>query len=277
MPGAGTDTSRPAREGGPVIILVEPQLGENIGMAARAMANFGLTEMRLVRPRGNWKHQKTMATAANAGFVVDAAQVFPDLKSAIADLQFVYATTARERGQGKPVVGPQEAGTAMAARIAAGEKIGVLFGRERTGLENDDIAAADEILTFPVNPRHASLNLAQAVLLTGYAFAQGTATPLPFERKETWPPADRETVLSFFEYLEDVLEERGFFRPTHKRPVMSRNLRNIFHRIGMSEQDVRTLRGMVVRLVEGPREPQTKKRRGPKQPPKGWRGEPEQG
>lgn len=277
MVGAGTDSSRPAREGGPVIILVEPQMGENIGMAARAMANFGLTEMRLVRPRGNWKHQKTMATAANAGFVVDAAQVFPDLKSAIADLNFVYATTARERGQGKPVVGPQEAGTAMATRLAAGEKIGVLFGRERTGLENDDIAAADEILTFPVNPRHASLNLAQAVLLTGYSYAQAAAMPLPFTRKETWPPADRETVLSFFEYLEDALEARGFFRPEHKRPVMSRNLRNIFHRIGMSEQDVRTLRGMVVRLIEGPREPQTKKRRGPKQPPKGWRGEPEQG
>lgn len=267
--------SRPALEGGPVIILVEPQLGENIGMAARAMANFGLSEMRLVRPRGNWKHQKTLATAANAAFVVEAAQVYPDLRSAIADLQFVYATTARERGQGKNVVGPQEAGTAMATRLATGEKIGVLFGRERTGLENDDIAAADEILTFPVNPRHASLNLAQAVLLTGYSFAQAIAMPLPFTRKETWPPADRETVLSFFDYLEEVLEERGFFRPAHKRPVMSRNLRNIFHRIGLSEQDVRTLRGMVVRLVEGPREPQTKKRRGPKQPPKGWKGEPE--
>ena len=277
MVGAGTDSSRPAREGGPVIILVEPQLGENIGMAARAMANFGLTEMRLVRPRHNWKHQKTLATAANAAFVVEAAQVFPDLRSAIADLQFVYATTARERGQGKPVVGPQEAGTAMATRLAAGEKVGVLFGRERTGLENDDIAAADEILTFPVNPRHASLNLAQAVLLTGYSYAQAAAMPLPFTRKETWPPADRETVLSFFDYLEEALEQRGFFRPEHKRPVMSRNLRNIFHRIGMSEQDVRTLRGMVVRLIEGPREPQTKKRRGPKQPPKGWKGELDQG
>ena len=277
MVGAGTDSSRPAREGGPVIILVEPQLGENIGMAARAMANFGLTEMRLVRPRHNWKHQKTLATAANAAFVVEAAQVFPDLRSAMADLQFVYATTARERGQGKPVVGPQEAGTAMATRLAAGEKVGVLFGRERTGLENDDIAAADEILTFPVNPRHASLNLAQAVLLTGYSYAQAAAMPLPFTRKETWPPADRETVLSFFDYLEEALEQRGFFRPEHKRPVMSRNLRNIFHRIGMSEQDVRTLRGMVVRLIEGPREPQTKKRRGPKQPPKGWKGELDQG
>ena len=277
MVGAGTDSSRPAREGGPVIVLVEPQLGENIGMAARAMANFGLTEMRLVRPRHNWKHQKTLATAANAAFVVEAAQVFPDLRSAMADLQFVYATTARERGQGKPVVGPQEAGTAMATRLAAGEKIGVLFGRERTGLENDDIAAADEILTFPVNPRHASLNLAQAVLLTGYSYAQAAAMPLPFTRKETWPPADRETVLSFFDYLEEALEQRGFFRPEHKRPVMSRNLRNIFHRIGMSEQDVRTLRGMVVRLIEGPREPQTKKCRGPKQPPKGWKGELDQG
>ena len=124
-------------------------------------------------------------------------------------------------------------------------------------------------MTFPVNPAYASLNLSQAVLLTGYAImtARG-ATALPFATKTRWGPAKREMVLSFFDYLEDQLEARGFFRPVHKRPVMSRNLRNIFHRVGLSEQDVRTLRGMVVRLVEGPREPQTKKRQGPKQTPK---------
>ena len=261
MPGAGTDHTRAALSGGPVVILVEPQLGENIGMAARAMANFGLTEMRLVRPRGHWLHQKTRAAAAGADYVLDAARVFATLKEAMADLHFVYATTARERGQGKPVVGPEEAGPAMRGRIGDGEKVGILFGRERTGLENDDIAAADEILTYPVNPAYASLNLAQAVLIAGYAWQAAAKAPLPFERKVKWPPAPREMVLSFFEYLEDRLEERGFFRPAHKRPVMTRNLRNMFHRMSLSEQDVRTLRGMVVRLVEGPREPQTKRRR----------------
>jgi tRNA/rRNA methyltransferase len=261
MPGAGTDHTRPALSGGPVIILVEPQLGENIGMAARAMANFGLSEMRLVRPRGNWLHQKTRAAAAGAEYVLDAAVVFGSLREAMADLNFVYATTARERGQGKMVVGPQEAGPAMRARIGAGEKVGILFGRERTGLENDDISLADEILTYPVNPAYASLNLAQAVLIAGYAWQAAAEAPLPFVRKEKWPPAPREMVTSFFDHLEGALEERGFFRPAHKRPVMSRNLRNIFHRMAMSEQDVRTLRGMIVRLVEGPREPQTKRRR----------------
>ncbi len=264
MPGAGTDHTRPALSGGPVVILVEPQLGENIGMAARAMANFGLSEMRLVSPRGNWLHQKTRAAAAGAEYLLDAATVYTSLREAMADLNFVYATTARERGQGKVVVGPQEAGPAMRARIAAGEKVGILFGRERTGLENDDISLADEILTYPVNPAYASLNLAQAVLIAGYAWQAAADAPLPFVRKEKWGPAPREMVTSFFDHLENALEERGFFRPAHKRPVMSRNLRNIFHRMAMSEQDVRTLRGMIVRLVEGPREPQTKKRQKPK-------------
>jgi tRNA/rRNA methyltransferase len=273
MPGAGTDHTQPRLEGGPVVILVEPQLGENIGMAARAMANFGLSEMRLVRPRERWLNQKTRAAAAGATFILDAATVYPDLREAIADLTFVYATTARERGQGKVVVGPAEAGPVLRSRAARGEKTGVLFGRERTGLENDDIALADEILTYPVNPAYASLNLAQAVLLLGYAWMAAGDAPLPFTRKEKWPPATRDMVVSFFEFLEESLEARGFFRPAHKKPVMSRNLRNIFHRIGMSEQDVRTLRGMVVRLVEGPREPQTKKRRGPKQTPKGTRSQ----
>ncbi|MHB2168685.1 RNA methyltransferase [Alsobacter sp. R-9] len=270
MPGAGTDRTRPAIEGGPVVILVEPQLGENIGMAARAMANFGLTELRLVAPRERWLHAKTRAAAAGAEFILDRASIYPDLKAAIADLDFVYATTARERGQGKPVVGPREAGPVLRARIEDGRKAGVLFGRERTGLENDDIALADAILTYPVNPAYASLNLAQAVLILGYAWMEAKGATLPFEYKPRWPAAKRDMVISFFEYLEGELERRGFFRPAHKKPVMSRNLRNMFHRMELSEQDVRTWRGMIVRLVEGPREtPQTKKRRGPKQTPKG--------
>jgi tRNA/rRNA methyltransferase len=156
--------------------------------------------------------------------------------------------------------------------VAHDERVGIIFGRERTGLENDDIALADAILTYPVNPAYASLNLAQAVLLAGYAWIAAGDMPLPFERRERWPPAKREMVLSFFDYLEDQLEQRGFFRPKHKRPIMSRNLRNMFHRMALNEQDVRTWRGMVVRLVEGPRDnPQTRKRvrNPPKKPVEG--------
>ena len=272
MPGAGTDHSRPSLRAGPVILLVEPQLGENIGMVARAMANFGLFELRIIRPRNNWLHQKTRAAAAGAEHILDSAQVFKTLPEAMADLHFVFATTARERGQGKVVMGPHEAGQHMQERVAHDERVGIIFGRERTGLENDDIALADAILTYPVNPAYASLNLAQAVLLAGYAWIAAGDMPLPFERRERWPPAKREMVLSFFDYLEDQLEQRGFFRPKHKRPIMSRNLRNMFHRMALNEQDVRTWRGMVVRLVEGPRDnPQTRKRvrNPPKKPVEG--------
>ena len=272
MPGAGTDHSRPSLRAGPVILLVEPQLGENIGMVARAMANFGLFELRIIRPRSHWLHQKTRAAAAGAEHILDSAEVFKTLPDAMADLHFVFATTARERGQGKVVMGPPEAGQQMQQRVAHGERVGIIFGRERTGLENDDIALADAILTYPVNPAYASLNLAQAVLLAGYAWMAAGDMPLPFERRERWPPAKREMVLSFFDYLEDQLEQRGFFRPKHKRPIMSRNLRNMFHRMALNEQDVRTWRGMVVRLVEGPRDnPQTRKRvrNPPKKPVEG--------
>jgi tRNA/rRNA methyltransferase len=264
MVGAGTDRTKPALSGGPVIILVEPQLGENIGMVARAMANFGLNELRLVRPRHNWLHQKTRAAAAGADYLLDRAQVFASLPEAMGDLHFTFATTARERGQGKEVLGPQAAAQDMRSRIQSGEKVGILFGRERTGLENDDIALADMILTYPVNPAYASLNLSQAVLLAGFAYVTAGDMPLPFNRKVKWPPASRDMIFSFFAYLEQQLEERGFFRPVHKRAIMSRNLRNMFHRMSLSEQDVRTWRGMVVRLIEGPRDnPQTRKRQRP--------------
>jgi len=264
MVGAGTDRTKPALSGGPVIILVEPQLGENIGMVARAMANFGLTDLRLVRPRHNWLHQKTRAAAAGAEYVLDQAQIFASLPEAMGDLHFTFATTARERGQGKEVLGPQAAAQDMRSRIQSGEKVGILFGRERTGLENDDIALADMILTYPVNPAYASLNLSQAVLLAGFAYVSAGDMPVPFSRKVKWPPASRDMIFSFFTYLEQQLEERGFFRPVHKRAIMSRNLRNMFHRMSLSEQDVRTWRGMVVRLIEGPRDnPQTRKRQRP--------------
>ena len=259
MTGAGTDRTRISIEGGPAIILVRPQLAVNIGMCARAMANFGLSDLRLVNPREGWPrqgaHEDTAeAAAAGASHLLHGAKIYDSLAAAVGDLNFVWATTARERGQQKRVATPAQAMPESAARSAAGERHGILFGPERTGLDNEEVATADAIMTFPVNPAYASLNLAQAVLLVGYEWLQATNGDLTrFLLPERSPAAPREMVLSFFGYLEEQLEARGFFRPVSKAPVMKRNLRNIFHRIGLTEQDVSTLRGLVVRLVEGPR------------------------
>lgn len=268
MTGAGTDHTKPKLEGGPAIVLVRPQLAVNIGMCARAMANFGLSDLRLVSPREGWPRtgayrKGAYAAAAGAVHLLEGAKLYDSVESAIADLSFVYAATARGRGQVKPVLTPEKAMIATAARTAAGERHGVLFGPERTGLDNDDVALADAILTFPVNPAYASLNLAQAVLLTGYEwFRAAHGDAIPFEVTERSPPASREMTLAFFDFLEGELDKRQFFRPATKKPVMSRNLRNMFHRMSLTEQDVRTLWGMVVRLVEGPRrEPKNPKRR----------------
>jgi tRNA/rRNA methyltransferase len=262
MVGAGTDRTKPLITGGPAIVLVRPQLAVNIGMAARAMANFGLSDLRLVAPRGDLGRDDARAAAAGALHVFEAAKLYPSVPEAVADLGFLWATTARERGQGKRVEFPADALAETAARTAGGERHGILFGPERTGLENDEVAMADAIVTFPVNPAYASLNLAQAVLLVGYEwFRAANGSHVPFRTAERSPPARRDMVLSFFDYLEEALERSGFFRPEGKQPVMRRNLRNIFHRIGLTEQDVRTLRGAVVRLVEGPRvAPKTRRR-----------------
>jgi tRNA/rRNA methyltransferase len=259
MTGAGTNHSKASPGGGPAIVLVRPQLAVNIGMCARAMANFGLTDLRLVAPRDGWPRsgayrKGAYAAAAGAVHLLEAARLFETVEAAILDLNFVWASTARERGQHKPILTPAEAMPQSARKITSGEKHGVLFGPERTGLANDEVALADAILTFPVNPAFASLNLAQAVLLTGYEWlrAVSDAKP-PFAMVQRSPAAPREMALSFFDYLEAELERAGFFRPPGKQPVMRRNLRNIFHRMQLTEQDVSSLRGMVVRLVEGPR------------------------
>jgi tRNA/rRNA methyltransferase len=268
MTGAGTDHTKPKLEGGPTIVLVRPQLAVNIGMCARAMANFGLSDLRLVAPREGWPRtgayrKGAYAAAAGAVHLLEGAKVYDDVRAAIEDLSFVYASTARGRGQMKPVHTPEKAMRTSAARMASGERHGVMFGPERTGLDNDDVALADAILTFPVNPAYASLNLAQAVLLTGYEwFRAAHGEAIPFDVAERSPPATREMTLAFFDFLEGELDKRQFFRPATKKPVMSRNLRNMFHRMSLTEQDVRTLWGMVVRLVEGPRrEPKNPKRR----------------
>ena len=266
MVGAGTDRSREVFAGGPAVVLVRPQLAVNIGMCARAMANFGLDDLRIVNPREGWPRvgeyrDVAYAAAAGAAYLLDGARVFDSLEAAVGDLGFVYAATARERGQVKPVFAPS---FAMAETAQAGEKRGILFGPERTGLDNDEVALADAVLTFPANPAYASLNLAQAVLLVGYEWfksAHGDTPPSPAIARAVSPPATREMTFAFFEFLEGKLEDAGFFRPVTKKPGMRRNLRNMFHRMALTEQDVRTLWGAVVRLVEGPRVTvQTRKR-----------------
>ena len=231
------------------------------------MANFGLDDLRLVNPRQGWPRgdeyrEVAYSAAAGATDLLDAAKVFPSVEAAVGDLHVVYATTARERGQMKAVLSPSVAMGATAA--AVGEKRGILFGPERTGLDNDEVAIADAIITFPSSPNYASLNLSQAVLLCGYEWfkaAYGDAPPRPTIPRAISPPAQREMLLAFFNFLEDKLEENGFFRPVTKKPGMRRNLRNIFHRMEPTQQDVRTLWGAVVRLVEGPRvEVKTRKR-----------------
>ncbi len=245
------DTDAPALKA-PAVILVEPQLAENIGMTARAMANFGLSELRLVAPRDGWPKKGARSAASGATHVLDEARLFASVPEAIADLRFVLATTARERGQMKRVLRPEEGLQEAAARLAEGERVGVLFGRERVGLENDEIAMADAIITFPVDPAFASINLAQAVLLVAYEWSRARGGDLPFGTQTRTPPASREMVLSLFEHLEAELDAAAFY-PADKRPVMTRNMRDMILRMGPSEQDVRTLRGVIRALAEGRR------------------------
>src|SRR5947209_591369 len=248
MPGAGTDkTKRWAATAGPVVILVEPQLAENVGTTARAMANFGLERLRLVNPREDPLSARAPAAASGADRVLEGAERFNDLEGAISDCTLVLAATAREHDQAKPVIGPEQAASEMAPRIAAGETVAVVFGRERNGLENDEVGLADRILTLPVNPAFASLNLAQAVLIVGYEwFKRKTAGALPFRMPEKSAPASKQQLLAFFADLERELEKVEFFRPAEKRETMVINLRNIFLRMQATQQDIRTLHGVVL-------------------------------
>src|SRR5580704_3494024 len=257
MPGAGTDkTKRWVETSGPVVILVEPQLGENIGAAARAMANFGLSRLRLVRPRQPWPNDKARMMATGADRILDDAALFDSLESAIADCTFVLATTARAHDQAKPVIGPAEAASAMAPRVAAGETVAILFGRERNGLENDEVSLADCIVTLPVNPAFASLNLAQAVVIVAYEwFKLQTGAALPFAMPEKSAAAPKEQLLAFFASLERELEKVEFFRPPDKRETMQINLRNIITRMKPTRQDIQTLHGVIMAIAEGRKGP----------------------
>jgi tRNA/rRNA methyltransferase len=255
----------------PAIILVEPQLGENIGFAARAMANFGLEDLRLVAPRDGWPNPKARSAAAGAAFVVDRATVYDSVAAAIGELSFVLASTARPREMVKAVLSPERAAVELRCRSAKVERTGVLFGPERSGLDNDSIALADAILTAPVSPRFASLSLPQAVLLFGYEWLKADTPTPPLGRATAFDgpategiefsgnkPATRAELLGLFDHLETELDRAGFLYPVEKRPSMVRAIRNMFHRMGATEQDVRTWRGIVTSL-SGPRHGRRKK------------------
>ncbi len=257
MPGAGTDkTKRWIERPGPIVVLVEPQLGENIGAAARAMANFGLSRLRLVKPLRGWPNEKARVMASGADRVLDAVVVYDSLPAALADCSFVLATTARAHDQAKPVLGAGEAAAEMRPRVAAGETVALVFGRERIGLENHEVALADRIVTLPVNPAFASLNLAQAVAVVAYEwFKCSGGGELPFTTPEKSPPAAKRQLDALFADLERELEKAEFFRPSEKRATMSINLRNIFTRMAPSQQDIRTLHGVITALVFGRKGP----------------------
>jgi tRNA/rRNA methyltransferase len=256
MPGAGTDkTKRWIVAPGPVIVLVESQLGENIGAAARAMANFGLAQLRLVKPLQGWPNGKAKMMASGADRILDEAQLYPTLKDAIADCTFVYATTARAHDQAKPVVDAPVAMRQIAPHVAGGETVAMVFGRERNGLENDEVGLADSIITLPVNPAFASLNLAQAVLIIAYEWFRASGGTLPFAMPEKSAPAPKQQLHAFFESVERELERVEFFRPPEKRDTMTINLRNIFHRLQPTQQDIQTLHGVIMALAEGRKGP----------------------
>lgn len=252
---AGTDRIRAAAPGGPAIVLVDPQLGQNIGMVARAMLNCGLTELALVRPRDGWPSKEADAAASGAQEILARARLFDTTKQAVADLRRVYAMTARPRDMVKPVATPRQAALDLRRAAAAGEAAGVLFGPERSGLTNDDLALTERIISVPLNPAFSSLNLAQAVLLLGYEWFQA-ADDTPGQRlvRGRGKPAPKGELANFFARLESALDDTGFFHPPEKRAGMARNLRNLFQRAELSDAEVRTLHGVITSLRTGRRD-----------------------
>ena len=234
----------------PAIILVRPQMGENIGAAARAMLNFGLTRMRVVGPRDGWPNPKAVAMASGAGRVLDQAGLFADVPAAIADCDFVFATTARGRELTKPVMTPERAMEYARALSAAGKRVGILFGPERAGLENEDVVLANAIITVPVNPEFPSLNLGQCVLLMGYEWGRKKQEVAPevmnFARTEY---AQAHEIEALARHFEERLELAGFFFPPAKAPGMKVSLRNMWSRLPLTTAEVRTFHGMLRQIA----------------------------
>jgi tRNA/rRNA methyltransferase len=234
----------------PSFVLVRPQMGENIGAAARAMLNFGLDRMRVVAPRDGWPNPAAVAMASGAGRVLDAAVVSPDLPDALADCSFVFATTARDRDLSKPVYTPEAAMQLAAQKIAHGERVAVLFGPERAGLENDDISRANAIVSVPTNPDFASLNLAQCVLLMGYEWMrQQSDQPAVHDALAGTQWAEHAEIEHLAKHYEERMEEAGFFYPEHKAASMKTNLRNMWSRLPLTRADVQILHGTLRQMV----------------------------
>lgn len=237
---------------GPAIILASPQLGENIGAAARVMLNFGLRDLRLVNPRDGWPNKKAEVMAAGADAVLSATRVFASMEEAVADLGLVFATTGRDRLMSKRVATPDEAVGELAAELAQKRACGIMFGAERMGLTNEEVVLADAILTVPSNPEFSSLNLAQSVAVVAYEWWRGThdkpafKVPAKYRRAQH---ANKEDLIGFFEHLERELDRTEFLFPPAKRPAMVQNLRNMWHRAELTYQEVQTLRGIVRSLT----------------------------
>ncbi|CTQ34175.1 RNA methyltransferase [Jannaschia rubra] len=234
----------------PAFILVRPQMGENIGAAARSMLNFGLDHMRVVAPRDGWPNERAVALASGAGRVLDAAMLAQDTGAAVGDCSFVFATTARDRDLTKPVYSPEAAMAEARARGLRGERVAILFGPERTGLENDDIALANAIVSVPTNPAFASLNLAQCVLLIAYEWRRACAAQVPVSTAMAgteW--ATQAEVSALSEHFERTLDTAGFFWPEGKAPAMKRHLRNLWSRLPLTRADVQTFHGMMRQMV----------------------------
>ncbi len=251
----------------PAIILAEPQIPENIGMVARAMGNFALDDLRVINPRDGWPSEKARAVASGAAAIIDDAARHPSLVSAIGDLNWVAATTARQRTLRKPVMTPDAAAREMTARISRGESCGILFGCERNGLSSDEVAHADAIVMIPINNRFASLNLAQSVLLLGYEWLRASGSG-SLGRVTTFEhpvesglnlgaqrPATKRELTDLFEHLERELERRGFFYPSHRRHVVVRNIRTMLARMQATDQEIRTMRGIIATLTRGKEKP----------------------
>ena len=234
----------------PVFVLVRPQLGQNIGKAARAMLNFGLTEMRLVAPRDGWPNPDTGPAASGADIILERAQVFDSVEAAIADCNQVFASTVRRRDLVMPVLGPEQ----MADQIApSNARSAILFGPERSGLETEEVALASAIVTVPINPQFASLNLAQAVILLAYEWSKRSELAQP-PAKELEPAAPHGELEGLITQLNDELDKKGYFHPPSRTQATKNTLRTIFTKTGWSSREVKAIRGVVRALVSRPRD-----------------------
>lgn len=235
----------------PCIILNAPQLAQNIGAVARAMANFGLADLRLVNPRDGWPQERAWSSASGAEWPLNAARVYDSVEAAIADLHLVYATTARPRELQLPILTPRVAAANLIHEVAEGRNVGLLFGGERAGLETADIALCQAVVTLPIDPRFRSLNLAQAVIILAYEWRMTQETGAPAIFRDAPPPAPAAAMQGLYDHFESELDAAGFFHPPEKKPSMMQNLRSALGRARFSDQEVRTFRGVVTALSKG--------------------------